>query len=115
LVYHSQSGNFHSCGQLQSGTTAGRQALPGKEQAMFEREETGRGGGFAMGLVVGALLGAVVALAYAPERGDVLRKKVRRRLRDAGESARETLSDTAGELRDEVVRRRRDIARNLGV
>jgi gas vesicle protein len=68
-----------------------------------------------MGLVLGALLGAVVALAYAPEKGDVMRRKVRRRLRDAGESAREALADAGGELRDEVTRRRRDIARNLGV
>ena len=82
---------------------------------MFEREESGRGGGFAMGLLVGALVGAVVALAYAPERGEVTRRKMKRRLRDAGESARETLADAAGEMRDEVSRRRRDIARNLGV
>ena len=40
---------------------------------------------------------------------------MRRRLRDAGESAREALADAGGELRDEVTRRRRDIARNLGV
>lgn len=82
---------------------------------MFERDDESRGGGFAMGLVVGALLGAVVALAYAPERGEVTRKRMKRRLRDAGESAREALTDAAGEMRDEVSRRRRDIARNLGV
>jgi gas vesicle protein len=82
---------------------------------MFEREESSRGGGFALGLVVGTLLGAVVALAYAPERGEVTRKRMKRRLRDAGESAREALTDAAGEMRDEVSRRRRDIARNLGV
>lgn len=82
---------------------------------MFEREESGRGGGFALGLLAGALLGAVVALAYAPERGDVTRRKMKRRLREAGESAREALADAGSELRDEVARRRRDIARNLGV
>lgn len=82
---------------------------------MFERDDESRGGGFAMGLVMGALIGAVVALAFAPERGEVTRKRMKRRLRDAGESAREALSDAAGEMRDEVSRRRRDIARNLGV
>lgn len=62
---------------------------------MFEREEGGRAGGLLLGLAVGALLGAAVALVYAPERGEVTRRKLKRRLRSAGESAREALGEAA--------------------
>ncbi|HEX5632235.1 MAG TPA: YtxH domain-containing protein [Gemmatimonadales bacterium] len=82
---------------------------------MFDRDESSSGSGFAMGLVLGALIGAVAALAYAPERGDVMRRKVGRKLRRAGDTAREVLEDTADEVRGEIARRRRDVARNLGV
>ena len=35
-------------------------------------------GGLATGLVIGALLGATVALLFAPERGSAVRRKLRR-------------------------------------
>jgi hypothetical protein len=42
----------------------------------------GGGGGFVTGLVVGALLGAGIALLFAPDAGDVTRERLGRQLRD---------------------------------
>jgi gas vesicle protein len=68
-------------------------------------DHSGRGiGGFAAGVVFGALLGAGIALMLAPDRGDVTRRHLRRRLQRLREDAAEGL-DRAGD------RARRDLAR----
>ena len=64
-----------------------------------DEEETvagGRGSSFAAGLALGALLGAAVALLVAPAPGHVTRRRLRHRLDDARDFAREKL----GEARD---------------
>jgi gas vesicle protein len=63
--------------------------------------------GFAAGLVVGALLGASIALLYAPERGDRTRRAVRRRLERLREDAAEGLGRAGRLTRKDVLRRRR--------
>lgn len=82
---------------------------------MFDREETDGGGNFATGLLIGALVGAGLALLFAPEKGEAVRRKLGKKARRVTESAREVVEDAAEEVRDEVARRRREIARNLGV
>ncbi|MBA2457671.1 MAG: YtxH domain-containing protein [Gemmatimonadales bacterium] len=49
---------------------------------MFVGEEEGLGGGqFTAGLILGAVLGAGLALLFAPERGSRTRRNLKRRLR----------------------------------
>ncbi len=79
---------------------------------MGDRGES-NGTGFAIGLLVGLLVGAGVALVMAPEKGEVLRRRLGKKIRQAGESARDTLEEAATELKDEVGRRRRELARTL--
>jgi gas vesicle protein len=55
---------------------------------------------FALGLGIGAALGASVALLYAPQSGAVTRKKLKR----SAEDAADYLEDTAGYLKDQADR-----------
>ena len=66
-------------------------------------------GGFAAGLVVGALLGASVALMFAPERGDRTRRAVRRRLEHLRDEAAEGLGRAGRITRKDVLRRPRQL------
>jgi gas vesicle protein len=75
-----------------------------------EEAETSGGmgaGGFAAGLAVGALLGAAVALMFAPASGQITRRRIRRKLEDAKEYA-------AGELEDLSERARKEIKKHAG-
>lgn len=73
----------------------------------------GPGGALLVGLVIGVLVGAGAALLLAPERGDVLRDRLQRRMRrlrrDAGDRVHELRDDAERELR----RTRRRIKRHL--
>jgi gas vesicle protein len=52
-----------------------------------------------MWLLIGAAVGAGIALLYAPKTGKETRKLIRRKAEDA----RETISDTTEQIRDKVV------------
>jgi gas vesicle protein len=68
-----------------------------KEGAMYQERE--RGAGFTIGVVSGALIGAGVALLFAPKAGHVLRGDVvasAGSLRDAIAARYETLAARAG-------------------
>jgi hypothetical protein len=70
-------------------------------------DEGGRGlGGFAAGVVFGALLGAGIALMFAPERGDTTRRRLSRRLTRLREDTAEGLERAGARTRREVLRRR---------
>jgi gas vesicle protein len=71
--------------------------------------EHARPAGFAAGLVVGALLGATIALLYAPERGDRTRKAVRQRLQHLREEAADGLERAGKITRKDVLRRQRQL------
>ena len=60
---------------------------------------------FAAGIALGALLGAAVALLFAPERGRITRDKLRRRLEDAREYAEDEFDDLRKRARKEIRRR----------
>ncbi len=78
-----------------------------ESESATEAEERVGPAGFAAGLVVGALLGASIALLYAPERGDRTRRTVRRRLERLREDAAEGLGRAGRLTRKDVLRRRR--------
>jgi gas vesicle protein len=70
-------------------------------------DETGRGlGGFAAGVIFGAMLGAGIALMFAPERGDTTRRRLSRRLTRLREDTAEGLERAGARTRREVLRRR---------
>ena len=69
--------------------------------------------GFIGGLLVGAMLGAGVALLMAPERGYVTRRRIRSRLEDAKDDAREQIDDWRGAAEREFKRGRKKVQRKL--
>ncbi|NOT07204.1 MAG: hypothetical protein HOP28_03270 [Gemmatimonadales bacterium] len=77
------------------------------EEEVEAAEPSSRGGTFAAGLAVGALLGAAVALLFAPAPGQVTRKRLRRGLEDAREYAEDEFGDLQRRARKEIRRRMR--------
>jgi gas vesicle protein len=73
----------------------------------LEVDGSPRAGTFAAGIAMGVLLGAAVALLFAPAPGEVTRERLRRRLDDA----REYAEDEFGELRK---RARKELKRRMG-
>lgn len=67
--------------------------------------------GFVGGLVLGALIGAGIALLVAPERGRVMRRRLARRVREAGEGLRDEFDGLRGAARRNLARRRRRLRR----
>lgn len=65
-----------------------------------EEHEAGRVLAFLGGIVVGALVGAGVALLLAPERGEIARRQVQRKFSDLKEGAREQLEGAREQLED---------------
>lgn len=67
-----------------------------------------RGGYFAAGLALGALVGAAAALLLAPERGEVTRRRLARQLRELRDDAADELRDVGRSARREFRRRVRE-------
>ena len=84
----------------------------GNEQA--EGPE-GRGlGGFAVGVIFGAFLGAGIALLFAPERGENTRRRLRHRLRSLRDEAGDQLERAGKRTGRDLLRRRRRLEAGLG-
>jgi hypothetical protein len=84
----------------------------GNEQA--EGPE-GRGlGGFAVGVIFGAFLGAGIALLFAPERGEKTRRRLRHRLRSLRDEAGDQLERAGKRTGRDLLRRRRRLEAGLG-
>ena len=71
-------------------------------------------GGFAVGVVFGAFLGAGIALLFAPERGEKTRRRLRRRLRSLRDEAGEQLERAGKRTGRDLLRRRRQLEAGLG-
>jgi hypothetical protein len=67
--------------------------------------------GFLGGLVLGALVGAGIALLVAPERGSEVRRRLRRRFRKTRDDARRRLRRFKHDMEREAARRRRWVER----
>ena len=75
------------------------------DEEFEEEEEAPRGvgaGSFAAGLALGALVGATVALLFAPATGKVTRKKLKRHLDDAKELAEDQIDELTRKARREI-------------
>jgi gas vesicle protein len=73
-----------------------------------ETDELPAGGGagrFAAGLALGALVGAAVALLFAPAPGRVTRRRLRDRLDDARELAQDEFTELSERARKEIRKR----------
>jgi len=74
----------------------------------------GRSGvGFVVGLVLGALVGAGTALLLAPERGEVTRRRIGRRVRRFRQGAAERMEDVRDSAERELRRAKRRVRRHL--
>jgi uncharacterized membrane protein YccC len=71
-------------------------------------------GGFAVGVIFGAFLGAAIALLFAPERGDKTRRNLRRRLRSLRDEAGDQLERAGKRTGRDLLRRRRRLEAGLG-
>lgn len=79
-----------------------------------QADDAGRGlGGFAAGVLFGAVLGAGIALLFAPERGDKTRRRLRRRLERLQNETSEGLERAGTRTRRELARRRRRLEAGL--
>jgi len=81
-----------------------------EETAEKEAKWHQRDRGFAVGVMLGALLGAGLALMYAPDRGERTRHRLKRRiqrLRDEAADGLDRAGKRATQARRELSRRRR--------
>lgn len=73
-------------------------------------------GGFVLGLLVGSLVGAAIAILMAPQSGEDTRKVLREKAGQAGVKAKDFAGDVrirASELADEVKDRACDLANDF--
>ena len=84
-----------------------------------EVEETTESGGrsgtmsFMAGMVLGALVGAGVALLMAPERGAVTRRRLKKFVSRMGKDAKDKVEDWRDDVKAELSRRRRQIREQI--
>ncbi len=78
-------------------------------------ESGGRSGtlSFMAGMVLGALVGAGVALLVAPERGAVTRKRLKKFVSKMQHDAKDKMGDWRDEVKTELKRRRRQIREQI--
>jgi gas vesicle protein len=88
--------------------------IPSEENTEIEIGETPHGrAGFISGFVLGALMGAGLALLFAPERGDRTRNRLRRRMQALREDALDSMDEMGHRGRAELHRRRRRLKAEL--
>jgi gas vesicle protein len=86
---------------------------PDEEIEEADELEARGGVGFLIGFVVGALVGAGTALLLAPARGDVTRRRIRRRMHRLRDDASHRVDELRDDAEREFRRARRRIKRHL--
>jgi gas vesicle protein len=69
--------------------------------------------GFLTGFTLGALAGAGLALLLAPERGDITRRRIRKKFRDVSDDARDQFEDWKDDAGRELKRRQRQLRKRI--
>lgn len=72
-----------------------------------------RPSGFTAGILLGVIIGASIAILFAPERGEKTRGRLRRRVRSLSDDAREGLDRAGNRTRKELLRRKRRLRDEL--
>lgn len=80
---------------------------------MGRNHSDGSAGSLLSGIVIGALVGAGIALLFAPRSGEDTRRELSRRARSARDDAMERLDDASTRARREFNRRRRRLRERL--
>jgi gas vesicle protein len=83
-------------------------AKDARENAMEREGESGAVRTFAAGLLIGALVGAGIALLLAPQSGEETRRLLTRRARRLADDARERYDGVKHQLRRAREQRRRE-------
>jgi gas vesicle protein len=87
-----------------------------EDDELVETEDSGGGSGtlgFLAGIVLGALVGAGMALLVAPERGVVTRRRLKKFVTRMRHDARERVEDWRDDVKAELKRRRRQIREQI--
>jgi gas vesicle protein len=85
---------------------------PSPAPTVHDIETRGRAG-FVSGFFLGVLMGAGIALLFAPERGEKTRTRLRRRMRSLSEDARDGLDNASSRTREELQKRRKRLRAEL--
>src|SRR4051812_897214 len=85
------------------------------DEVVETTETPGRSGtlSFMAGMVLGALVGAGVALLMAPERGAVTRRRLKKFVSRMGKDAKDKVEDWRDDVKAELSRRRRQIREQI--
>jgi gas vesicle protein len=78
-----------------------------------DEQSAGGSGGLIAGIVIGALIGAGIALLAAPHSGEDTRRQLSRRARGLRDDAAERFDDLSVRARRELKRRRRQLRDRL--
>ena len=73
-------------------------------------------GNFFSGLLLGAAVGAAIALLYAPEKGDVTRKGIKKKMKELEkelDSLTSNLKEKGGEMKEDVKKRIKEVEDRL--
>jgi gas vesicle protein len=72
-----------------------------------------RGSGMMAGVILGAVIGAGIALLFSPRSGEETRRDLARRARALGEDTRERVGEASRRTRRELRRRRRELRERM--
>ncbi|HLW08418.1 MAG TPA: YtxH domain-containing protein [Marinilabiliaceae bacterium] len=73
-------------------------------------------GSFFSGLLLGAAVGAAIALLYAPEKGDVTRKDIKKKMKELEkelDTLTSKLKEKGGEMKEDVKKRIKEVEDRL--
>ena len=91
------------------GSYEDEEELEDEEEFLEEEAQHWVGVGFAAGILLGAALGAGVAVLFAPDKGSRTRRRLGQRMRDLRENAEERVDDARQDAGRTLNRQRRKI------